>query len=156
MKKNKKLTIGIFNDSFYPEMDGVISVVDNYARCLSKYANVIVFGPRVPNSNYDDSVFPYKVVRCKSIKMHIIDYACPTPILDRKFRKELKNSNLDIVHIHSPFFISNTGIKYAKKNNIPVIGTMHSQFEQDIERAIKIKWLSKLLNRFIIIRKFNK
>ena len=36
----KKITIGIFNDSFYPMIDGVVMVVDNYAKRLSKYANV--------------------------------------------------------------------------------------------------------------------
>ena len=44
---NNKLTIGIFNDSFYPMNDGVCMVVDNYARRLVKYANVIVFVPKV-------------------------------------------------------------------------------------------------------------
>ena len=40
-----KITIGIFSDSFYPMTDGVVMVVDNYARRLAKYANVIVFAP---------------------------------------------------------------------------------------------------------------
>ena len=40
-----KITIGIFIDTFFPMTDGVIMVVDNYARRLIKYANVIVFTP---------------------------------------------------------------------------------------------------------------
>ena len=32
----KKITIGLFNDSFPPMTDGVGMVVDNYARRLSK------------------------------------------------------------------------------------------------------------------------
>ena len=69
----KKLTIGLFNDSFYPMADGVIMVVDNYARLLSKRANVIVFVPSYPNNYYDDTTLPYKVVRCKSIKIPFLD-----------------------------------------------------------------------------------
>ena len=38
--KAKKITIGLFNDTFFPMVDGVVSVVDNYARLLSKKANV--------------------------------------------------------------------------------------------------------------------
>ena len=49
----------------------------------------------------------------------------------------LKNTHLDIVHIHSPFTMGRVGIDYAKKNNIPVIGTMHSQYKQDFLRASK-------------------
>ena len=58
----KEITIGIFNDSFFPMADGVIMVVDNYARRLSKYANVIVFVPSYVNKDFDDSKLPYKVV----------------------------------------------------------------------------------------------
>ena len=149
-----KITIGLFNDSFYPMTDGVINVVDNYARLLSKRANVIVFVPSYPNNYYDDITLPYKVVRCKSIKIPFLDYSLPMPKLDIKFLKELKKYNLDIVHIHSPFTIGATGVKYAKKHNIPCIATMHSQFKKDIMRFTKSELASnKLLKE--IIKVFN-
>ena len=61
MTAEKKLNIGIFNDSFFPMADGVIMVVDNYARRLCEYANVIVFVPGYRKKKYDDSVFPFSV-----------------------------------------------------------------------------------------------
>ena len=149
-----KITIGLFNDSFYPMTDGVINVVDNYARLLSKRANVIVFVPSYPNNYYDDTTLPYKVVRCKSIKIPFLDYSLPMPKLDIKFLKELKKYNLDIVHIHSPFTIGATGVKYAKKHNLPCIATMHSLFKKDIMRFTKSELASdKLLKE--IIKVFN-
>ena len=72
----KKITIGLFNDSFPPMTDGVGMVVDNYARRLCKIANVVVFVPGY-SKDYDDTIFPYKVVRCKSIKMPFLDYSLP-------------------------------------------------------------------------------
>ena len=72
---NKKITVGIFNDSFFPMTDGVCLVVDNYARHLLKYANVIVFVPNYIGKEYDDNVFTYKVVRCNSIKKFFLDYS---------------------------------------------------------------------------------
>ena len=65
-----KITIGIFNDAFFPMTDGVTMVVDNYARRLIKYANVIVFAPSYMGSDFDDFVLPYKVVRCYSLKTY--------------------------------------------------------------------------------------
>lgn len=151
----KKLTIGIFNDSFFPMTDGVCMVVDNYARRLVKYANVIVFVPNYFGSNFDDSVFPYKVVRCSSLKTFFLDYTLPIPKLDLKFKKELEKYELDIVHIHSPFTLGEAGLKYAKKHNIPCIATMHSQFKQDFQKAVKNdKFATVLNNRLIKI--FNK
>ena len=95
----EKLTIGLFIDTYYPMIDGVVTVVDNYAKRLTKYGNVIVFVPKYPGEDYDDSKFPYKVVRCKSLRFPIIDYGLPIPRFDRNFKKELKKYKLDIVHI---------------------------------------------------------
>ena len=80
----EKITIGLFIDTYYPMVDGVISVVDNYATRLSKIANVIVFAPKFCGKDFDDSKLPYKVVRCNSIKAPIIDYSLPIPRLDKK------------------------------------------------------------------------
>ena len=48
------------------------------------------------------------------------------------------------------------GIRYAKERNIPVIGTMHSQFEQDFKRAFKVDFIAKKLNDSLIIKTFEK
>ncbi len=152
---SKKITIGLFNDTFYPMLDGVVSVVNNYATELCKYANVIVFVPRFPKSTFDDSTLPYKVVRCKSINIPYGDYPWPLPDIDRKFMKKLESYKLDIVHIHSPFGLGKVGIKYAKRHNIPVVATMHSQFKQDFKRALKLNFLANIMTK-TRIRIFNK
>ena len=151
----KKITIGIFNDSFFPMSDGVVMVVDNYARRLAEIANVVVFVPRYIGKDYDDSKLPYKVVRCLSLDVPFLDYTLPTPKIDHYFLKSLEEYNLDIVHIHSPFTLGITGVKYAKKHKIPCIATMHSQFKRDIKRAVlSDKLADKLINK--LIKVFNK
>lgn len=155
LSNTNKITIGLFIDTFFPMIDGVTMVVDNYAKRLTKYANVIVFAPEYLKAQYDDSKFLYKVVRCKSVKMPIIDYSLPMPKIDKKFMHELNNTKLDIVHIHSPFTIGKIGVEYAKKNNVPAIATMHSQYKKDFLRAVKFESLANLLTR-VIIRQYNK
>lgn len=142
-----KITIGLFCDSFFPVIDGVVMVVDNYARRLSKYANVIVFVPNVPGSDHDDSIYPYKIIRCKAFNIPFLGYPFPTPNISRNFGKEVKKYKLDLIHIHSPITIGKYGARYAKKHNIPLIGTMHSQFEQDVNRYIKSKKISNKIAR---------
>ena len=150
MTEKKRLKIGLFNDSFFPMIDGVVMVVDNYARILSKYADVTVFVPDMNRGTYDDSIFPYKVVRCKSRKLGFIDYSLPMPDIDKNFLNELENADLDIVHVHSPATVGRIGIKYAKKHGIPVIGEMHSMLLQDIKRAVKLNTFAKLINKIPI------
>ena len=149
----KKLNIGLFIDTWFPMVDGVINVVDNYAKRLSKIANVTVFAPRV-DKNYDGSNLPYKIVLCKSMKFLNLDYRLPLPKMDRKFKKAIKTSNLDIIHIHSPFSIGKMAAKYGRKNSIPVVATFHSQFKKDFYRATKSNFLTKILLK-IIMKVFN-
>lgn len=146
----KRLKIGLFIDTFFPMIDGVIMVVDNYARRLAKFNDVTVFAPAIPGKESDDTTRPYKVVRAKSIPLFFIDYSLPAPAIDKNFKQELEKSDLDIVHIHSPFSIGKIGIKYAKKHNIPVIATMHSQFKQDFMRATKINFIANILTNKVV------
>ncbi len=131
------MRIGLFIDTFYPMIDGVIGVVDNYAKGLLKYGEVIVFCPLVDKTEITDK--PYKVVQCRSLSVVKMDYSVPMPQLDAAFKKALNESKLDIVHVHSPFTVGSVGVAYAKKHKIPIVATLHSQFKQDFERAVKLK-----------------
>ncbi|MBQ8131270.1 MAG: glycosyltransferase [Bacilli bacterium] len=146
----KKLNIGLFIDTFYPMIDGVVVVVDNYAKRLTKYANVFVFAPMIPGSKFDDSKLPYQVIRCKSVDVSFVDYSLPLPDLDPKFKKQLDSCCLDLVHIHSPATIGRIGVKYAKQHHIPVVATLHSQYRQDFLRTTKSKMISNQLTKHII------
>ena len=125
-------------------VDGVITALNNYATLLSKFADVTVFVPTARDKKYVDDR-PYEVVRCSRIKLSMLDYDLPVPTLDSEFMKELKKRKLDIIHIHSPFTLGKTGAAFAKKNKIPAIITLHSQFKQDFYKATKSKTLTKIL-----------
>lgn len=134
-----KIKIGYFIDTFFPMIDGVVMVVDNYARRLSKFADVTVFAPCT--GDYDFTDFPYDVVLCKSMSIYNSDYNLPLPKLDSEFLEKLDASNLDIVHLHSHYAIGKLGLKYAKQNNIPSIITLHSQYKQNYQKVLKSKIL---------------
>ena len=136
------MRVGIFLDTFYPMVDGVINVVDNYAKELSKKMEVVVFCPAINKTYIKDR--PYKVVQCKSLAINWLEYDLPTPHVDRAFMKEIKKYKLDIVHIHSPFTMGMLGTQVAKSKKIPLVATIHSQFKQDFEKHLKIKPLSDI------------
>ncbi len=150
----KRLKIAIFIDVYFPMVDGVVVVVDNYARRLSRFADVTVYCPKCADKSFKDE-FPYRVVRCKSIASRRHDYPIGLPLLDRAFKRQLKKERYDIVHIHSPFYVSRLGVKYARKRGIPVVATMHSQYKRDFLRATGSKFIA---NRLLhsIMRVFNR
>lgn len=150
----EKLKIGLFIDTFYPMVDGVIQVVDQYATRLCKFADVTVFTTGSRKGKKDTLDHPYKVVRCKVMAVPGRDYDLALPWKDKAFRKAVDKADLDIVHIHSPFTIGKIGVKYAKKHNVPVIATLHSQYKQDFKKAVKMNWLANLMTS-IIMKTFN-
>lgn len=139
----KRLKIAMAIDTYFPMIDGVAMVVDNYAKRLQKYADVTVFCPIVDKHFKDE--YNYKVIRCKSFKPFFLDYVAPVPMLDKKFIKYLKKEQFDIVHIHSPFTIGSMAVNIAKQKNIPVVATLHSQYKQDLKKYIKLNWLTDLV-----------
>lgn len=52
---DKRLKIAFFNDVFYPMVDGVVIVIDNYAKRLAKFADVTLFCPK-PIENHMTTV----------------------------------------------------------------------------------------------------
>ncbi len=145
----EKLKIGLVIDTFYPMVDGVVIVVDNYAKQLSKYADVTVFC--AGNRRSKKMEHPYKVVYCKEVKLPGFDYPIPAPAFDPAFRKALREADLDVIHIHSPFMIGKYAAHVAKKRGIPLIGTVHSQYYQDLYKATHNKRFARfLLKRHIV------
>lgn len=129
--------VGLFIDSWYPMVDGVVKVVDNYARRLVQYCDVVAFCPATRGySKEEDDKLPYKVVRCTSLPLINNDYDIPTSALDPVFDAQLMRSGIDFVHIHSPFTVGLAGVLYAKLHKLPVVATLHSQYKQDFEKPL--------------------
>lgn len=122
-------------DNFYPTIDGVVLVIDNLAKMLSKYNDVTVVVPYT--STYDeDFTRPYEVIRVKSVKVPFMEYRVGIDSKLTKEYNELLKKDFDIIHIHSPFTIGNLGLKIAKKKNIPCIATMHTRFDFEIRKIV--------------------
>lgn len=147
--ETRKLKIGLFVDAFLPMIDGVTIVVDNYAKRLLEYGDVTVFCPQAREKDYQDNA-PYRVVRSRKMMIPFTDYDLSTPLFDYQFRKALRRSNLDVVHIHSPFTIGKIGVDYAKRKKIPVIATLHSQYHMDFEQRMKSTKIADMMTKEIM------
>jgi len=147
----KKITVGLFVDSFFPYVDGVVMVVDNYARHLSESANVYVVVPKQSKKkSYDYNALPYNVITCASKRVPILGLDYPRPNSDGEFNEHVKSVPFDLVHLHSPFAMGKFACKIAKEKNIPIVATLHSQYKQDFQRFAKVRPLVSYLMRMIM------
>lgn len=106
--------IGLFNDSFPPTIDGVANTVINYANILKgkNYANPVVITPGYPGIT-DDYIFDvYRYPSAKLTKQ--MPYRVGNPF-SGKTSKYLKERELDLLHVHSPFASSLVARHLVKK-----------------------------------------
>ncbi len=151
----KKLKIGMFMDSWYPDINGVILVMENLLKNMNKYAEVTLVVPKM-ESNYDDSIYSYKIIRVNSIPLPISDYKLGLVDLEYiKLKRIFKDIDFDIIHIHSPFALGRLGIRIAREKNIPVIATMHTRWEFEFEKYLKSKTAANLCVKHLI-KSYNK
>lgn len=144
---NGKKTIVYFIDNFYPSVDGVLVVLDNYATYLQKYYNVVVCAPKHKQQCYP--IDRYFVLYSDSVYVKNQGYDLAFPQVDAVFQKYLSLLKIDLIHIQSPFNMGNFGLALAKKRKIPCLSTFHSQFKQNFYNAVKndliAAWMAKIV-----------
>lgn len=140
---NKKIKVLEAMDVYLPDVDGVINCVNNYSLNLSDKTTLTVMCPKNRKDYIDD--FPYKIVRCKSIHIPILNQYYGLPKQDSKFKKQITSEDYDIIHVHSPFGMAKYALSVAKKKNIPIVATFHSNMRQIFESIFKSKSFSDTL-----------
>jgi len=151
----KRLKIGMFMDSFYPDINGVILVMENLLRCMSEYADVTLVVPKT-GSEEDDKNYPFQIIRIDSVPLLNTGYNLGMVDLEySKLKKKFKNIDFDIVHIHSPFALGRLGVRVARDKNIPVIATMHTRWEFEFKKYLKSNHIAKFCVKHLI-KTYNK
>jgi len=142
-------TIGLFNDSFPPIMDGVSLTVQNYAYWLRKKDQpVCVITPKCPNYSDNES---YPVFRFNSIPViGRKPYRLGLPALDLSFKNLLNQISFGLVHAHSPFVSGNIALNIAKKQHVPLVATFHTKFREDFEHTVHNKYIANLMTKEVI------
>jgi len=144
-----KIKVAQFVDSYLPITDGVAMVVNNYASILTNHnQDCTVFAPK--KGDNPGRVVNYDIVRCSGFHVKAIGYDCPTPAFDSKLKKHLMAADFDIFHAHSPFTMGQYAIKIARKRNVPIIGTFHSQYKEDFKKYLKSDMLTDFMVRYIV------
>ncbi len=149
-----QLSIGQFNDGYYPVTDGVATCAYNYAYWLNrKYGTCRLYVPVAPDTQFHD---PFEVVGYRSVPLKgRPPYRVGMPQLDRAYRKEVDQTRFDLVHTHSPFSSGSEALRIGRRQRIPVVATFHSKFYDDFYEYTKSKAISKAGIEYVI-HKFNR
>lgn len=135
-------------DTFYPNVDGPISVMVSLAKKFNEngLGEVELLVPSYPVKVDVEGV---KIHRCKSMKANE-NYRAALPFLDTKIKKVIKEGGYDIIHMHSPFTLAHFALKQGKKLKIPVVFTFHTKFKDEFKNRLKSGALVKFMMNYVM------
>lgn len=147
---DSNLNVCILNDSFQPQIDGVVNVITNYADNIENNTNgkACVVAPFFPNA-VDD--YSYDVYRYKSFDLgpKFGGYRVGWPYFASCVDK-VANWNPDIIHTHCPFASAIMARNIRHKIDAPIIFTYHTKFDIDIDKNMKTRFMQKSSRRTIV------
>ncbi len=145
------MRIGLFTDTYHPQINGVSTSVQMLKQALEREGHIVY----VITSN-NESAFKYKydkeerVLRVPGIRTGLYDYRL-SRIYPVHLRNMIKSWNLEVIHSHHEFSIGIMARLLAKELNIPLVHTLHTMYEDNIETFTKghfEKTSRKLLEEF--------
>lgn len=93
----------------------------------------------------------YELIEFRGITLPFLkQYRIGFPALDRRFRRQMAQTQLDIVHAHDPFMAGHEAIRVARRQGIPVVGTFHSKYSDDFQQVTHSKTLARWGVHFIV------
>lgn len=134
------MRIGLFTDTYYPEINGVATSVYQLKKELEANGNqVYVFTVSNPIQKEEEKhVYRIKSIPCILLKERRISCS-----FTRKWYKIIKELNLDVIHTQTEFNVGHIGRRAAEKFHIPLVHTYHTIYE-DYTHYLKIPGNQKM------------
>lgn len=128
------MNIGIFTDTYYPQINGVVTSVRTLQEELSHRGHkVYIFTVSHPNAK---TAFP-RVFRLPSMPFFLLPSHRIGLLYSPKAFGIVKKINLDIIHTQTEFSLGLFGRMVAKQLNIPTVHTYHTMYEEYVHYVSK-------------------
>ena len=149
------MRVGIFTDSYLPDINGVVTSVVTLKKSLEQLGHTVFI---ITNHSGVKIVKEGNILRLPGVEIKkLYGYKMSMP-LNYRANEYIENMHLDIIHVQQEFGVSLYGRQMAKQMNIPVIYTYHTMYEDythyinplDFEHVEKAgKWVIRNLSRFM-------
>lgn len=121
------MRILMMTNNYVPFIGGVPISVERLSEDLRARGNsVLVMAPEYENQSDDENI-----LRVKTFHMNADGTVCALPNpLDRRIRRKVESFKPDIIHVHHPFLLGNSGMFLSRRYSIPLVFTYHTNYEQ--------------------------
>jgi glycosyltransferase involved in cell wall biosynthesis len=139
------MKIAIFTDTFFPDINGVARTLKQFTNYLD--AQNITYKVFAPDSHSNEYV-SNQIRHFKSISFLLYpECRLAFPNLLR-IKSELQAFSTDIIDLATPFNVGLCGVYWAKKLNIPLVGSYHTDFDYYLQ-FYNLQFLSKILWKYM-------
>ncbi|MEK5382883.1 glycosyltransferase family 4 protein [Niallia sp. FSL W8-0635] len=120
------MKIAIFSDTYFPQVNGVAQTLRRLSNHLDKkQITYQVYSPE----NKSSTTYP-NINQFPSLPFFLYP-ECRTVITNpKKIENNLKQFKPDLIHLATPYMMGLYGLFAAKKLNIPVVSSYHTNFDQ--------------------------
>lgn len=137
------MKIAMMTNNYKPYIGGVPISIERLTKALREQGHkVVVFAPKYKylGSGQEQEE---DVVRYNTLSQHFYsDTVLPNP-LDPVLEETFAREDFDVIHVHHPVLIGKVAVRLSQKYNIPLVYTYHTQYEQYLDYAGPIHWLSR-------------
>lgn len=139
------MNIGLFTDSYYPEINGVATSVLTLKIELELLGHTVyVFTTTSPGSpEHEHNVFRVPSLPCILITERRIGL-----FYQPKLAALIKKLNLDLIHTHTEFSLGIFGRIMARELGIPMVHTYHTIYEDYTHYVTNIRTIDKRAKSF--------
>ncbi|NMA82964.1 MAG: glycosyltransferase family 4 protein [Epulopiscium sp.] len=151
-----QLNIAMFTNNYFPFVGGVPISIERLAEGLRRQGHrVYIFAPLYPEPYHQEhsDTMRYKLLRYlrrAEFNLPIINIFSP------KIEKDFKELNIDVIHVHHPFWMGTKGLRLGKKYKIPVILTYHTRYEKYAHNVPVIGPIFKNMLPHYMVKRFAK
>lgn len=121
------MKIGLFTDTYLPEINGVVTSIHTLRKLLEEHGHevyVITTKREGLTHTLEDHVLRLAGIELKSL----YGYIMTSPIHIGAYN-QIKDINLDLIHAHTEFGVGIFARIVAKMQNIPLVSTYHTTYE---------------------------
>ncbi|MGC8562555.1 MAG: glycosyltransferase [Thermoplasmata archaeon] len=130
------MRIALCSDTYHPIADGVANHLVDYKAELERRGHSVRVYTVFSNNDGVFGLPSYKFPLYKEYRIGIPVY---------EMYRDLERFNPQVVHIHTPFTAGTMGYRFARKRNIPTLGTYHTDFV-NMDNTIKFPFIKSILN----------
>ena len=120
------MRIGIFTDTFTPEINGVATSCSLLFEVLKNNGHEVFVFTTGDKTYYDEKEHIYRIKGVTLKRIYNYKLVFPFSI---KILKFIKNLNLDVIHANTEYGVGLIGFNAAKRSKIPLVYTFHTMIE---------------------------